>query len=209
MKCRHCGKENPEGYKFCGYCGKEQRSCPKCGQDVPSDMLYCGHCGVKMEQSSNPEFRPAVHSPYKGKTCPYCQAPFKDEADVVLCKDCGMPHHRGCWAENGNKCTTFGCAGATARKAQQSNNTKYTSQTARKPIAVNVTESAVESASGLQVGESEEQGKVQSFAKIGAVIGAGAGAVVLGAVGGGSALLLGAFMGAFMGGALGAMMGVD
>lgn len=45
-----------------------------------------------------------------GKTCPYCQTPIKPDAEVVICSDCGMPHHRECWQES-RHCTTFGCAG--------------------------------------------------------------------------------------------------
>ena len=199
MKCRHCGKEIPAGYKFCGYCGKEQRSCPKCGQDVPSDMLYCGHCGVKMEQSNNPEIRPTVQHPYMGKTCPYCQAPFKDEADVVLCQTCNMPHHRDCWRENGNKCTTFGCAGAVAGPLEQSTSSTSSDPLAREPITLNVvTESAVEPASGPQVGESSKKKVNGSTLLLCALVG-----LLFGAITNGPS---GAFLGALVGFLLAALM---
>lgn len=42
------------------------------------------------------------------KTCPYCQSPIKQSADIIICKDCGTPHHKECWDEN-KGCTTFGC----------------------------------------------------------------------------------------------------
>lgn len=35
--------------------------------------------------------------------CPVCAQAFKEDDDVVVCPDCGMPHHRTCWFENG-KC---------------------------------------------------------------------------------------------------------
>ena len=45
---------------------------------------------------------------YKGKTCPYCQFPIKQDSEAVQCRACQVPHHRECWEENGG-CTTFGC----------------------------------------------------------------------------------------------------
>ena len=35
--------------------------------------------------------------------CPVCQEIFKDEDDVVVCPECGTPHHRECWFKDG-KC---------------------------------------------------------------------------------------------------------
>lgn len=35
--------------------------------------------------------------------CPVCGQAFKEDDDVVVCPDCGTPHHRSCWFENG-KC---------------------------------------------------------------------------------------------------------
>lgn len=35
---------------------------------------------------------------YEGLYCPVCDQPFTDEADVVVCPQCGLPHHRSCWA---------------------------------------------------------------------------------------------------------------
>lgn len=35
--------------------------------------------------------------------CPVCEEAFKENDDVVVCPECGTPHHRSCWAENG-KC---------------------------------------------------------------------------------------------------------
>ncbi len=36
-------------------------------------------------------------------SCPLCGQNFKDTDDVVVCPDCGTPHHRECWFNNG-KC---------------------------------------------------------------------------------------------------------
>jgi hypothetical protein len=48
-----------------------------------------------------------------GKTCPYCQFPVKGHEELVVCSECGIPHHTDCWNEN-HGCTTFGCTGHPA-----------------------------------------------------------------------------------------------
>ena len=40
--------------------------------------------------------------------CPVCGQVFSESDDVVYCPDCGTPHHRACWQENG------GCKNAEA-----------------------------------------------------------------------------------------------
>lgn len=35
--------------------------------------------------------------------CPVCNEKFDENSDVVVCPDCGTPHHRECWLNN-NKC---------------------------------------------------------------------------------------------------------
>ena len=47
---------------------------------------------------------------YVGKLCPFCKSEIKDYEEIVVCSDCGMPHHKNCWIEN-KGCTTFGCLG--------------------------------------------------------------------------------------------------
>ena len=37
----------------------------------------------------------------KNYFCPACKNSFNDGDDVVFCPDCGTPHHRACWQENG------------------------------------------------------------------------------------------------------------
>lgn len=41
-------------------------------------------------------------SNYKNTTCPYCGKPFTESDDVVVCPDCGTPHHRDCYKEAGH-----------------------------------------------------------------------------------------------------------
>ncbi len=48
-----------------------------------------------------------------GENCPYCQTPIKPGVPVLICNECGMPHHAECWQEN-HGCTTFGCQGSPA-----------------------------------------------------------------------------------------------
>lgn len=39
---------------------------------------------------------------YEGYKCPVCDKPFADGDDIVVCPQCGLPHHRACWAEDGH-----------------------------------------------------------------------------------------------------------
>ena len=40
---------------------------------------------------------------YLGEKCPVCNKEFTADDDIVVCPDCGTPHHRECYAANG-KC---------------------------------------------------------------------------------------------------------
>ncbi len=46
---------------------------------------------------------------YKGYECPVCHEQFQDGEDIVVCPECGTPHHRACYEENG------ACANAQRR----------------------------------------------------------------------------------------------
>lgn len=41
-------------------------------------------------------------SNYIGMKCPVCGQTFTESCDVVVCPDCGLPHHRACWKELGH-----------------------------------------------------------------------------------------------------------
>ena len=43
---------------------------------------------------------------YKNYKCPICNNQFTEEDDVVVCPECGTPHHRECYTENG-KCANW------------------------------------------------------------------------------------------------------
>ena len=38
---------------------------------------------------------------FTGVECVFCKNAFTENDDVVVCPQCGSPHHRGCWLENG------------------------------------------------------------------------------------------------------------
>lgn len=41
-------------------------------------------------------------SRFTHKLCPVCRAPFGENDDIVVCPECGTPHHRACWAKSGS-----------------------------------------------------------------------------------------------------------
>lgn len=49
---------------------------------------------------------------YNGVSCPICNIPFKQGDDIVVCPDCGTPHHRHCYAQNG-ECANSASHGAS------------------------------------------------------------------------------------------------
>ena len=40
--------------------------------------------------------------PYQGVKCPYCGIEFKENDDIAVCPECGTPHHRTCYHDNGH-----------------------------------------------------------------------------------------------------------
>lgn len=44
---------------------------------------------------------------YTGEKCPVCNNVFTSDDDIVVCPDCGTPHHRACYAIE-NKCANIG-----------------------------------------------------------------------------------------------------
>ena len=39
---------------------------------------------------------------FEGQVCDVCGKPFDKDSDIVVCPDCGTPHHRECWRELGH-----------------------------------------------------------------------------------------------------------
>jgi|GEM_PF-882635 len=38
---------------------------------------------------------------HEGSHCPVCDKPLTEQEDIVVCPECGAPHHRECWSEQG------------------------------------------------------------------------------------------------------------
>ena len=52
--CGSCGKSNPRGTRFCGWCGKAlsaERRCAVCGSLLAPGAWFCGMCGTRYEDS--------------------------------------------------------------------------------------------------------------------------------------------------------------
>ncbi len=43
---------------------------------------------------------------FTGVKCPVCNLPFAADDDIVVCPDCGTPHHRPCWESEGQCANT-------------------------------------------------------------------------------------------------------
>ena len=39
---------------------------------------------------------------YEGYVCPVCKKKFHESEDIVACPECGAPHHRECWIQEGH-----------------------------------------------------------------------------------------------------------
>ncbi len=39
---------------------------------------------------------------YEGQSCPVCGQHFGETDDIVTCPECGAPHHRDCWKQEGH-----------------------------------------------------------------------------------------------------------
>ena len=49
VDCRHCGRANPAGRRFCGHCGKSLREvCAQCGAVSTAGEQFCGACGADL-----------------------------------------------------------------------------------------------------------------------------------------------------------------
>lgn len=56
MICPKCGKENPNGSRFCESCGEKLlMTCPKCGKDVELTTTFCPYCGCDLRNEVSSE----------------------------------------------------------------------------------------------------------------------------------------------------------
>jgi membrane protease subunit (stomatin/prohibitin family) len=73
--CPHCGVPVPEGYKYCGSCGKPvaipKVKCKKCGFEMDTQIKFCPECGTpSLEERVCKECGKPV--PASSKFCPEC-----------------------------------------------------------------------------------------------------------------------------------------
>lgn len=61
---------------------------------------------------------------FKKYFCPVCNNKFTDEDDVVVCPECGTPHHRECYFSNG------GCFNADKHNSEENITETYTNKEA-------------------------------------------------------------------------------
>ena len=48
-ECANCGRSNPEGYRFCAWCGAALAArCPNCGTETLPGSRFCGVCGFAL-----------------------------------------------------------------------------------------------------------------------------------------------------------------
>lgn len=112
--CKNCGTQNPDDFEYCFECGKPFWHCPHCGKQIAELVNFCGYCGKNLNNVLPRQEAVPKHNSL-GKSCPFCQMPFKPGAKIEICPACQIPHHLECWRENGNKCTTYGCTGKLAK----------------------------------------------------------------------------------------------
>jgi class 3 adenylate cyclase/Cdc6-like AAA superfamily ATPase len=62
MQCPACGRDNPDGFKFCGECGgalRLEQTCAACKTINPVGVKFCGECGASFATSATaPEGAP-------------------------------------------------------------------------------------------------------------------------------------------------------
>lgn len=63
---------------------------------------------------------------FENMVCPVCGRAFAEGEDIVVCPDCGTPHHRACWAQEGHCANrikhgefVFGAGGAEQKKERR------------------------------------------------------------------------------------------
>jgi len=88
--------------------------CPACGQPLTGLGKVCLNCGwtAKGRVSAESDVDIELLETRQDKApdlCPYCRFPIEGSRPVIRCPQCGTPHHRECWQENGG-CTTYGCS---------------------------------------------------------------------------------------------------
>ena len=56
-KCSHCGREIPNDFEFCPFCGQaieKKKICPQCSKDLPDgDFRFCPFCGATLREDTS------------------------------------------------------------------------------------------------------------------------------------------------------------
>ena len=89
MNCTGCGKDLPQGAKFCLECGTKvavKPVCTGCGKELPPEAKFCLECGTKCEAGAAPV---AVAAP---SAAPKAAVP---QNMVLVCGSCGTPAKEG------------------------------------------------------------------------------------------------------------------
>lgn len=113
MRCPYCRNDIRVSGRFCPRCGRQIFGLPANAQGAPGAPAdQGGPPAAPVGPPPMPTASGVVASPASpdvvGKTCPYDQYPIASGDQVIVCPECGVPHHADCWLENGG-CTTYGC----------------------------------------------------------------------------------------------------
>lgn len=60
------------------------------------------YCAILVIQNCTTNFTTRSEMKYTDNNCPVCGKTFSGTDDIVVCPECGTPHHRECWTENGH-----------------------------------------------------------------------------------------------------------
>ena len=72
MRCSACGRDNPDGFKFCGECGsalQQERVCPSCETVNAPSLTFRGQCGSALAIGASPQAAsasPVLHACPRG-----------------------------------------------------------------------------------------------------------------------------------------------
>ena len=101
LTCPNCGKELPEGTKFCLNCGAkieekkedapntadEPITCSKCGKEIPAGTKFCPSCGTKVKAKPAPKPAPEKPEMVTPANCPKCGNSLPE--GTSFCPVCG------------------------------------------------------------------------------------------------------------------------
>ena len=138
-RCVKCGAYNQESAVYCSGCGNKMPKtvdpphghhghksseslvdskeagvlrdgvmvCKCCGQTLPSADSAEGGEAVAVETPVAPPRRQS----YVGVICSYCEKRIEYRQAVIVCPECGDPHHVDCWRGNKCRCSVPNCPG--------------------------------------------------------------------------------------------------